>query len=164
MAVASAAVMALAVGGTGATDSHAQGIGEKAAHYPFNTTEAGASVGINGYDLVAYFDDKSATQGEPEHAVKYGDVIWYFANEEHQQMFLEHPNKYLPRFGGFCPVRMSEGKGEKGNPKNFVVRDGQLYFCTGAQAQRKFEGDPEAFVDKAEANAPKVFEKMQRGR
>lgn len=80
-ALALAAFLALGSGCGAISQSHAQNVGEKTFNYPTNKDTA--DVVLGGYDLVAYFDDKSATKGSPEHAVRYGGNIYYFANEDH---------------------------------------------------------------------------------
>lgn len=162
IAVASAAVMALTASGMVTPAADAQGVAEKQFNHPINKDTA--DVVLGGYDLVAYFDDKSATKGSGEHAVKYGGNIYYFANEEHQEMFITNPAKYLPRFGGFCPVNLRQGTAEKGNPKHFIVHEGRLYICASASAHETFEGDPEAIIDKAEQNVVNFPDYLERGR
>ena len=134
--------------------------GQKVINYPVNKTQN--NVAIGGYDLVAYFKNKEAVKGSERHAVKYGDTVYRFASKAHQDAFLANPRKYLPRFGGFCPVNMGEGKTQKGNPEHFAVRNGQLYLCASAAAQEKFEGDPEAFIAKAEENAPRALREFDK--
>lgn len=155
---ATATVFALAGGVVTPPAANAQ---EKASFlYPINRTDE--RVAIDGYDLVAYFKEKKAMKGDPQHAVKYGDTIYYFANEAHQNAFLKHPTKYMPRFGGFCPVRMSEGKAVQGDPTEFVVRDGNLYLCADDAAHETFSGDPKAIVHQAEQNAPSAIKDYSR--
>lgn len=79
-------------------------------------------------------------------------------------MFIKNPAKYLPRFGGFCPVNLRQGTAEKGDPKEFVVHDGRLYICASASAHKTFTDDPEAIIDKAESNVENLPEYLQRGR
>lgn len=161
LVTATAAVLAIAVG---AAVPHAVNAQEKTAFsYPIQKTED--RVAIDGYDLVAYFKKKEAMKGNPEHAVEYGDTIYYFASRSHQNAFLKHPTKYLPRFGGFCPVNLGDGKAVEGNPKEFTIRDGQLYLCASGEAKQAFEGEPKKIVHKAEQNAPEVLRaRGQRGR
>lgn len=133
----------------------AQGVTDKVVHYPVNKTEE--NVALGGYDLVAYFKDKAAKKGSAEYAVRYGGTIYHFANKAHQDAFLANPTKYLPRFGGFCPVHLRQGNAEKGNPKEFVVHNGQLYICSSEAARASVEGNAEKIIQEAEANAPAVL-------
>lgn len=163
--IASAAVTAALVAGgglaIGLSPASAQSeAGQKVVNYPVNKTEN--NVAIGGYDLVAYFKNKEAVQGSADHAVKYGDTVYHFASKAHQDAFLANPRRYLPRFGGFCPVNMGEGKTQKGNPEHFTVRNGQLYLCASAAAQETFEGEPEAFIAKAEENAPTALREFDK--
>ena len=143
--------------------ANAQGVTEKVFQYPISKTKE--SVALDGYDLVAYFKDKSATKGSEEHAVRYGDTVYYFASEAHQNAFIANPAKYLPRFGGFCPVNLRQGTAEKGDPKKFVVHNGRLYICSSAAAAETFAGEPEKVIQEAEAKAAETFKHYrERGR
>ncbi len=155
-AVAMGGILAVSISPTSAQTE----AGQKVINYPVNKTQN--NVAIGGYDLVAYFKDKDAVQGSEQHAVKYGDTVYYFASKAHQDSFLANPRKYLPRFGGFCPVNMGEGKTQKGNPEHFAVRNGQLYLCASAAAHEKFTGEPEAFIAKAEENAPAAIREFDK--
>ena len=160
-ALALTVVLALGSGLVASPKAEAAGM-ERTFNHPVNKNAA--DVVIDGYDLVAYFDDKSATKGSREHAVRYGGNIYYFANDDHQQMFIQNPAKYLPRFGGFCPVNLRQGKAEKGNAKQFVVHEGRLYICASASAHETFKDNPEAVIDKAEKNVKNFPDYLERGR
>lgn len=123
----------------------------------FKVNQASENVAIGGYDLVAYFTEKDAVKGSSAYAVEWGGTIYRFASEEHQAAFLSDPGKYLPRFGGYCPVALKEGRFEKGNPEEFVVQNGRLYICENASAHAELKDNPEAVVEAAEDNVSEVI-------
>src|SRR5687767_5970952 len=57
-------------------------------------------VAIMGYDTVAYFTDGRPMKGTREFAYDWLGTPWYFANAEHQQMFIDDPVRYAPQYGG----------------------------------------------------------------
>ena len=111
-------------------------------------------VAIGGYDTVAYWSLPSTTdkmpdgstpmpapavKGKSEYAVNHGGHVWYFANEENKQKFIESPNAYVPAFGGFCTwgIAYETWWGCVGNgvlvlppadPNSWYIKDGKLYF------------------------------------
>ena len=116
--------------------------------------ERGSYVAIGGYDTVAYWSlpasngkmpdgttpmPTPAVAGSPDFAVNHGGHVWYFANEENKQKFLESPNAYVPAFGGFCTWGIAYetwwgcvGDGvlvlPPADPNSWYIKDGKLYF------------------------------------
>lgn len=64
-----------------------------------NTTIFG--VAIKGYDTVAYHTEARAVKGSSKYAHKWNDAKWYFASQEHKDLFVKDPEKYAPRYGGY---------------------------------------------------------------
>lgn len=69
---------------------------------------------LDGYDMVAYFDEQRAVQGSSQHAhilTTYdyssgnaeviGDYRFHFKNEENKAKFAADPWQYAPKYGGF---------------------------------------------------------------
>ncbi|WP_418262048.1 YHS domain-containing (seleno)protein [Flavobacterium faecale] len=91
----------------------------------FNIEE---SVGIQGYDPVAYFVQSKAVKGKSEFSVNYEGVKYYFSSAENKEMFLKKPSKYEPAYGGWCAYAMGEtGEKVSVNPKTFKIVNGNLY-------------------------------------
>ena len=74
----------------------------------FNTNEQG--IAINGYDPVAYFDLKMPVRGTKAHQTNWQGVTWYFSNEKHKETFLSDPERFAPKFGGWCAMAMTGGQ------------------------------------------------------
>ncbi|MEE9349653.1 MAG: YHS domain-containing (seleno)protein [Flavobacteriaceae bacterium] len=85
------------------------------------------NLGVNGYDLVAYFAGE-AVKGKEEFTHTYNTVSYNFSNKENLEKFKATPVEYLPQYGGWCAYAMAD-KGEKVdmNPETFEIRDGKLY-------------------------------------
>ncbi len=87
-----------------------------------------SGVAIKGYDVVAYFTDYKAVKGKSDYSVKYDGVTFYFASEEHKNMFIEQPGHYLPEFGGYCAFAMAKmNKKVPTDPETFKIYNGRLY-------------------------------------
>lgn len=122
---------------------------------PTNLTEN--NVAISGYDPVSYFTD-SPVPGSPAIASAYGDATYYFASEDNKATFEADPDHYIPQYGGFCAVAVSEGKLVPVDPETYKVTDDKLYlFYNGEHGNTKpqWEADEAA----AKANADAAWEK-----
>ncbi|WP_299127470.1 YHS domain-containing (seleno)protein [uncultured Winogradskyella sp.] len=80
-----------------------------------------------GYDVVAYFNN-APKEGLQEFATSYKGVNFKFASKANLETFLEHPEKYIPQYGGYCAYAIAiNSKKVDINPETFEVRDGKLY-------------------------------------
>ncbi|GAB3655208.1 YHS domain-containing (seleno)protein [Echinicola sediminis] len=88
---------------------------------------------MHGYDLVSYFEEGQAKEGEPSISAPYQGATYYFSSNKNKLLFLKSPAKYLPQYGGYCAFAMGD-YGEKVdiNPKTFKVQGGKLYLFYNA--------------------------------
>ncbi|MES1225332.1 MAG: YHS domain-containing protein, partial [Bacteroidota bacterium] len=63
-------------------------------HYFNNLNENG--VILDGYDAVAFFTDNKPVKGEAKFQYSHEDAIYYFASQEHLDLFKANPDKYKP--------------------------------------------------------------------
>jgi len=54
---------------------------------------------IDGYDPVAFFTDNKPVKSDAKFQFKYEDAIYYFASQEHLDLFKANPEKYKVQFG-----------------------------------------------------------------
>lgn len=110
-------------------------------------------VAIQGYDPVSYFLDHPVL-GNPKITSTYAGAIYYFANAENQAQFDAKPEKYIPQYGGFCAVAVSEGKLVPVDPETYQVTDGKLYlFYNGEFGNTKPQWEADEETLKAHADA-----------
>jgi YHS domain-containing protein len=121
-----------------------------AGEYAFST------VGVGGYDVVAYHTQNKALRGTGFHAARYEGVTYLFASKANHDTFLANPGRYLPEFGGYCAFGASVGKKIYADPTVWKLVDGKLYLNVDSKIQKKFEGDLRGNLDKAYANWPKL--------
>jgi YHS domain-containing protein len=93
----------------------------------FNNLEKGLALG--GYDPVAYFPEggSKALKGEKQLELELDGVRYRFASKAHEQLFAAQPERYRPRYGGWCAYAMADGEKVEVDPKSFLVTDGRLY-------------------------------------
>lgn len=83
-----------------------------------------------GFDVVGYFEDNAAIEGNPAIQYQWGDQTWFFVSEEHKKLFENDPEKYALGSDGHC----SFGRNVMGlsaanaNPRNWDIVDGKVYF------------------------------------
>jgi uncharacterized protein len=111
-----------------------------------------AGVALDGYDPVAYFSEQPMP-GQPELAMVHQGVTYYFSSTENRTQFEVSPERYLPEYGGFCAVAMSEGQLVVADPETYQVRDGKLYlFYNGEMGNTKPQWEADEAGLKASAD------------
>lgn len=117
---------------------------------------------LNGYDLVAYFNSNEAIEGSPQHATSHGGTRLQFASAENLKAFQAKPDKYMPKYDGYCAFAVANGKGGvPANPKTFKIYNGELLmFFDDLHEGKRFNtsvpwnADERALYGKAQANWP----------
>lgn len=84
-------------------------------------------VALHGYDPVAYFRDARATPGTAEHSLTWRGATWRFASAENRRLFEQEPERYAPRYGGYCAYAMSINRIADIDPDAWEIVDGKLY-------------------------------------
>jgi YHS domain-containing protein len=121
---------------------------------------SGASrVAIDGYDPVAFFTDARPVNGSPSISAQYQGATYFFASEEHKELFTRNPGKYAPQFGGFCAYGVSHDALFPVDIKTWQVRDGKLYLNLNPDVLKEFNADFASHVAKAEKNWPGLVRK-----
>ena len=114
-------------------------------------------VAIQGYDTVAYFTEGRAVKGESEFSYEWNDAKWYFTSAEHRDLFAADPERYAPRYGGYCAASMAiTGEIFDTNPKAFKIIDGKLYLYYNKKFSNEFAAKGEKNIKKADENWMKV--------
>ena len=72
---------------------------------------------IGGFDPVAYFVEAEAMLGKGDFEYALADTVWRFRNEGNRAAFVDNPEIYTPRFGGYDPVAVAREVGVEGNPR-----------------------------------------------
>lgn len=93
----------------------------------FSQNNTSKGIGVQGYDLVAYFSNQ-ALKGKDEFTAKYDGVTYKFSSQKNKDLFAKNPTKYLPQYGGWCAYAMgTTGEKVSINPETFEIRNGKLY-------------------------------------
>src|SRR6266478_1287535 len=111
-----------------------------------NSTSAGAGspvpavntqdgVGLKGYDPVAYFLSGQPNKGSEQYSTIRKGVTYRFASAENLSRFTVDPERYLPRYGGYCAYAMAHDRIADIDPARWAILDGKLYLNNGYLAQ-----------------------------
>lgn len=120
-----------------------------------NTSAEG--VAIKGYDTVAYFNDIKPTMGRSEFKYVWRGAEWRFDSSGHLEKFKKDPEKYAPRYGGYCAYAVSQGKTADIDPEAWTISEGKLYLNLDKDVQRLWEKDMQEYIRKADENWPRML-------
>jgi len=91
----------------------------------YNTNKA--NVLIDGYDVVCY-QNNEVKKGNSQYSSTYDEIILYFSSNKNKILFDESPEKYLPKYGGWCAYAIGEnGDRVTINPNTYKLINGELY-------------------------------------
>ncbi len=112
-------------------------------------------VAIQGYDTVAYFTDGKPIKGSETYEYAWDDAKWHFVSAAHREMFIADPERYMPRFGGFCAGAMMDGLRVPANPNAWAIVGGKLYMIAGdTKDVDEWKVDAALNIEKANQNWP----------
>lgn len=112
----------------------------------------GNNVALSGYDPVAYFTQSRPVPGDPEITVEWQGATWQFASSDHRALFEGDPEKYAPRYGGFCAGGMSLGRKTVVDPEAWMIVDGKLFMGGSHGAITYMQTDTDDKIAKADKN------------
>lgn len=132
--------------------------GASAQSMDYNTKKGYA---INGYDAVAYFDDKPQS-GNTKYVATYDGVKYKFSNQENLDKFNTEPIKYIPQYGGYCAYAVAvSGKKVTVDPETYEIRDDKLYLFYNSWGNNTLKSWIEESPDILKAKADKNWEKVK---
>jgi YHS domain-containing protein len=112
---------------------------------------------LSGFDPVAYFTDSKPLMGRGDLEYAFAGVTWRFRSEGNRAAFAEHPEVYLPVFGGHDPMAVGRGVATPGHPQIWLIAGQRLYLFYSAEAQKAFSAAPETLLAAAERKWPDVL-------
>ncbi len=117
-----------------------------------------SNAAIEKYDAVAYFTLKKPVKGNDQYKTSYKEASWYFMNKENLDLFIANPEKYAPKYGGYCAWAVAQGDTANGNPKNWTVYKNKLYLNYNDSIQNKWLKKIDEFIIKADKKWPGVIQ------
>ena len=83
-------------------------------------------VALSGFDPVSYFDG-GPKKGDASINSEHDGATYHFVSEDNKTKFDADSQKYLPEYGGYCAVAMSEGKVFGADPETYAIQDDRLF-------------------------------------
>ena len=108
------------------------------------------TVALNHYCPVAYVAMGKAVKGNSKYTSSYQGKKYYLLNADAKKMFDADPEKYLPKYDGYCATAVAMGKKMETNPELYSVHEGATYLFSSKDAKSAFDKDPEATITMAD--------------
>lgn len=86
-----------------------------------------SNIALQGYSPVSYADLGLAQKGVKEFKSEHQKVIYYFTSADQKKTFDKNPEKYLPKYGGFCAFGIYAGAKFRVDPNKFISKDGEYF-------------------------------------
>ena len=125
-----------------------------AAEAPVYATDG---IAINGIDPVGYFTEEKPIEGDAAHAVDWMGATLLFASAENKEMFEADPEKFAPKYGGYCAYAVSKGYTASTDPKAWSVYNDRLYLNYSRPVRALWAVDKDGHIASADANWPGVL-------
>jgi YHS domain-containing protein len=114
---------------------------------------------IRGHDPVAYFDQKGPVRGSKQFSHAWRGATWYFASAENRDKFAAEPERYAPRYGGYCAYAVAQGYTADIDPSAWSIVDGRLYLNYSLSFRERWKKDIPGYIRKGDANWPAVLQR-----
>jgi YHS domain-containing protein len=119
-----------------------------AADEVFQTAEGA----IRGFDPVAYHTQGKAVRGSAKFTHAWNGATWRFASKRNRDRFAAAPDRYAPRYGGYCAYGTAQGYKVSTDPDAFAIVDGRLYLNYSKPVQLTWNTDRPGYIAKADRN------------
>ena len=113
---------------------------------------------IAGYDPVAYFTAGKAVEGDGDFTATWKGANWRFASAANRDLFIADPEKYAPKYGGYCAYAVAQNSTAKIDPTAWAIVDGKLYLNYSHDVQKTWTADRKAYIAAADKNWPGVLQ------
>ena len=113
-------------------------------------------VAIKGTDPVGYFTEGRAVRGSADHALEWNGATWHFASAQNRALFEANPEKYAPKYGGYCAYAAANGQRAKIEPDAWSIVDGRLYLNYDRNIRSRWEADKASYIAAADREWPKI--------
>ncbi len=114
-------------------------------------------VAIRGTDPVAYFTEGRPVSGDARFSHSWKGATWHFSSAANRDSFAAAPERYAPRFGGYCAWAVSRGYTASTAPDAWSIVDGRLYLNYSLSVRASWKQNIPGNIAAAEENWPAVL-------
>ena len=111
---------------------------------------------IKGYDPVGYFTEGRPTMGSSAFEYVWDGVRWQFASAANRDQFRTDPDRYAPRYDGYCALGVALGMKAEVDPQAWTIVDGKLYLNFDQQSRDKWRQNIVANIEQADSKWPSL--------
>lgn len=115
---------------------------------------------INGYDPVAYFTMSKPVEGNSAHTIDWNGATWQFSSAENLATFSANPEKYAPKYGGYCAYAVSRGYTASTDPAAWSIVDGSLYLNYSKGVRSRWNSEQAENIIAGDKNWPGIRAKL----
>lgn len=113
---------------------------------------------VGGYDTVSYFQgDGKPVKGDNKFSYEYKGAEWLFSSQANLDAFKQDPEKYAPKYGGYCAYAVANNATAKGDPLQYHIHEGKLYLNVNAKFAKIWVDDKINYIEKSEKFWPSVL-------
>jgi hypothetical protein len=98
--------------------------------------------------------------GRAEFELSFAGAVWRFRNEGNRAAFRDHPDVYMPAFGGYDILAVGRGAAVPANPHYWLVMDRRLYLFETPAGRDAFAADPSKALAAAQARWAEVLKTL----
>lgn len=116
-------------------------------------------VAVGGFDVVSYHRMQNPVAGSPDLTHEWQGVTWRFVDETNRRLFQADPEKFAPRYGGYCAYALSRGALAPTDPEAWTIYHGKLYLNFSKAVREKWLADVASHVVSADNHWPEILDK-----
>ena len=103
------------------------------------------------------FHGEKTVKGKKDFSRKWKGATWYFSSAQNRDLFRDNPEKYAPKYGGYCAYAVSQGYTASIVPEAWRIVDGKLYLNYSKGVQQTWEQDIPGYIKLADKNWPRLL-------
>ncbi len=93
-----------------------------------------------GYDVVSYQTESRPVKGIKAHRSRWSGVEWHFSSRDNKLLFDSDPERYAPKYGGYCAYAVMKGVTADVDPLIWHVQNDELYFFASDAPRESWVG------------------------
>ena len=115
-------------------------------------------VAVGGFDVVSYHRMQNPVEGSSDLTHEWQGVTWRFADETNLRLFQGDPEKFAPKYGGYCAYALARGALAPTDPEAWTIYHGKLYLNFSKAVREKWLADVANHVATADNNWPAILD------
>lgn len=115
-------------------------------------------VAVHGFDIMSYWRDGEPKEGHTDISFDYRGAKWLFSSTDNRDAFAANPDKFAPKYGGYCAYAASRGYVANIDVNAWRIYKDRLYLNYSIGVGKRWAKEIDANIAKADENWPKPLE------